>query len=213
MKTLAAIKGATISRGNKVLLENFSLQLEESSITTIIGANGVGKTSLLLAIAGELALEGGSLSIAGKNISDYSLAELALLRTYCPSTLNSAFPFTVNEFVNFGSTPWRKNVSVMLHAERLARVLATFDLVHLGSNSVLSLSSGEQQRVLLAKTFLQGARLLILDEPTTALDMSHQILINKAVIAHKNEGGTVLIASHDQDFIKGMGGRIVELKG
>jgi len=83
----------------------------------------------------------------------------------------------------------------------------------LGSKSVLSLSSGEQQRVLLAKTFLQGARLLILDEPTTALDMSHQILINKAVIAHKNEGGTVLIASHDQDFIKGMGGRIVELKG
>lgn len=211
MKTQLSLDAAYISRGSEILLENLSLSITPGSTLVVTGANGVGKSSLLLALVGELPLSKGTLQYLGKSISGVSLKERAIFRSYSPSRLDSAFPFSVREFVAFGAIPLKKKTPRSSSLMELKRWIEYFELKEIANTKVSELSTGQQQRVLLARLFLHDAQVALLDEPTSALDEHFILLFVEAVKTKMSEGHSFIIATHDFELAQRTNGQILEL--
>lgn len=211
MKTQLSLDAAYISRGSEILLENLSLSLTPSSTLVVTGANGVGKSSLLLALVGELPLSKGTLQYLGKSISGVSLKERAIFRSYSPSRLDSAFPFSVREFIAFGATPLKKRMTRDSLLIELNRWIDYFELEEISNSKVSEISTGQQQRVLLARMFLQDSQVALLDEPTSALDEHFTLLFVEAIKTKMSEGHSFIIATHNFELAQRTNGKILEL--
>lgn len=211
MKILLSLDHACISRGSEMLLENLSLGITSGSTLIVSGANGVGKSSLLLALIGELPLSIGTLQYLGKNIEEISLKEKSRIRSYSPSHLNSAFLFSVEEYVAFGLIPLKEKLTKHSLKSELSRWITYFELEEIRMSKVSELSAGQQQRVLLARIFLQNARIAILDEPTSALDEHYISLFVQAVSAKMQDGHSFIIASHNFELASKTNGTLLEL--
>jgi len=211
LKTQLSLKAADISRGSEMLLENLSIEVTSGSTLIITGANGVGKSSLLLALVGELPLSQGTLQYLGKDIDEISLKERARIRSYLPSRIDSVFPYSVQDFVAFGSIPLKKRLTSNSLKSELGRWITYFELEELVNNKISELSTGQQQRVLLARMFLQDSQIAMLDEPTSALDEHFTSLFIDAVNAKVLKGHCFIIATHDFELAQKTSGQILEL--
>ncbi len=194
-----------------MLIENLSLTITPGSTLVVTGANGVGKSSLLLALVGELPLSKGELQYLGKSASGISLKERARLRSFSPSRLDSAFPYLVREFVAFGAIPLKKRMPRNSSLIELNRWIEYFELKEIANAKVSELSTGQQQRVLLARLFLHDAQVALLDEPTSALDEHFTLLFVEAVKTKMSEGHSFIIATHDFELAQRTNGLILEL--
>ena len=211
MKTQLSLENGYISRGSEVLLEDLSISITPLSALIITGPNGVGKSSLLLSLIGELPLSRGELSYSQINIKELSLKERARFRSYLPPTIDSAFPYSVADFINFGSIPLTMRLSKSEVRNELNRWISYFELEEFSTTKINELSTGQQQRVLLARLFLHNAEVAILDEPTSALDSYFTSLFVEAVNTKMSEGHSFIIASHDFELAQRINGRILEL--
>lgn len=211
MKTQLSLEAACISRGPEILIENLFLDISSGSSLVITGANGVGKSSLLLTLVGELPLSKGTLHYLGKNVDGISLKERSSFRSYLPSRLDSAFPFSVHEFIAFGAIPLKKRMTRDSLLIELNRWINYFELGEIANTKISELSTGQQQRVLLARLFLHNAQVAMLDEPTSALDDHFTSLFVDAVSTKMLEGHSFIIATHDFDLAQKTNGKILEL--
>ena len=197
------------------LLEHISLALEPGQILGLAGPNGAGKSSLLRLIAGDIPLAGGQLLLGGRRHGEWQRRCLARQLAYLPQLSLLNFPYTVEEVVALGRIPHDTGASV--DREIVSRVMAATDTSHLQDRLYTRLSGGERQRVQLARVFSQiwdggPGGLLLLDEPTTALDLSHQQLVLDAV-RHLAAGGcAVVLAIHDLNLVAGQADRIAVLR-
>lgn len=187
-----------LERGGRRLLDGVSLALTPGTVTVVIGPNGAGKSTLLKVLAGELRPARGRVTLEGRDIAAVPPALLARRRAVLAQSTEVAFPFTVAEVVGIGL------MGAGVGAEpRIAAALARVDLSGFAARRIEQLSGGERQRVHLARVLAQldagreGPGFLLLDEPTSSLDLSHQLLVLDVARRHAEAGGGVLAILHD----------------
>lgn len=200
--------------GGVDILEDVSVSSEPGEAWAIIGANGAGKSTLLRVTAGLLAPSGGEVRLGDARVHKLARRELARARAFVSAQAASQhFDFGVLELVLMGEHASTARFSLPSQ-EQQARALAILEGLELGAlaaRAVTALSSGELQRVMLARALMTRAPLLLLDEPTANLDMRHQLMVLERVREHAHAGGMVWAAVHDLSLVEAYFDRVMIL--
>ncbi|MFH1176541.1 MAG: ABC transporter ATP-binding protein [Acidobacteriota bacterium] len=183
----------------KEVVRGVDLLLEGGRCLALVGPNGAGKSTLLRLLAGILPLQAGTVELLGRPLSSWRRRELATNLGLVPQSVALTFPLTVRELVEQGRAPhlgpWRPP-----GAHDNAAVMAALDRVGLRNRigePVQQLSGGERQRALLARALASEPRVLLLDEPATALDVGHQLALVATLRSLLADGVGVLLVLHD----------------
>lgn len=181
----------------RVLIHDLSLTMHPGERWVLLGPNGAGKSTLILALAGLLPANAGSILLNDRPLASWKAAELARQRAWCPQFWLDPFPVSAWETVACALLALQPELDAGEVERRAREALTQFDVAHLADADVRRLSGGERQRVALATACAQGAPLLLLDEPSSHLDWSHQALLQGRLRSWSDTGGTVLAAVHD----------------
>ena len=196
----SAVKQLSVTLGNRHILHNISVSIPVGKVTTLIGPNGCGKSTLLRSMIGYISSPSECVTIFDKPLSSYSQNKLARQMAFLPQVPNMPKDMTVEELVYCGRYPyqnWWKNTAKE-DREIVDNALSITKTDHLRHQLIPSLSGGERQRVWIAMALAQEPKLLVLDEPTTYLDINHQLEIMELLKRlNKEQGLTVLMVLHD----------------
>lgn len=194
------VQGVGFAYESATVLEGISFQAKPGEMVGVLGPNGSGKTTLLKCMNRALKPKAGTVFVEGKEVAELSHKEIANEMGVVPQNSGVNFPFTALEIVLMGRGPalgrfqreTESDVQVVKDAMRAA------DVIHLAGRHMTELSGGEKQRVIIARALAQRPKILLLDEPTLHLDVSHQIEILELVreLALK-EQLTVIMVTHD----------------
>lgn len=215
MKTAIEISTLNHSYGEAHVLKDLSFKVPAQSFFIIIGPNGSGKTTLMKILSGTEPMQSGNLTILGKSMKAYSRKELARHVAFVPQLVLEDLPFTVMEVVLMGRSPHLGVLGLDREADRdIARQAMAFTgVTHLADRRLDRISGGERQRVLIARAICQTPRTILLDEPTAALDLSHQVRIMDLMERLREEKQvTVVMVSHDLNLAAMYGDRLLLLK-
>lgn len=194
------VKGVQVSFGNHHVLRGVNCTIPRGSMVTFLGRNGCGKSTLLKTITGNLRPDAGDIRIAGKKLSDFKGTEMAQEVAFLPQVREIPKDMTCLELVACGRYPyqhWWTGVSTR-DREMVTNAMRRTNTYHLKERTVVSLSGGERQRVWIAMALAQEPKILILDEPTTYLDVCHQLEVLELVSdLNQKEGLTVVMVLHD----------------
>ena len=207
-------RGLRCGYGRREVLLGVDLRLAPGEFAALLGPNGSGKTTLLLALAGVLPLMGGSVELAGSDISGLSGRERARLLSCVPQNASAPQGYTVRELVRMGRYAHTSFFGGYgpLDDEAAEAALADARCLDLAERQACELSGGEQQRVLLARALCQGRRALLLDEATSALDLARRVEAFDLLAAQHASGSTVLAAAHDLNLAALYCQRLIFLK-
>ncbi|NND71449.1 MAG: ABC transporter ATP-binding protein [Rhodothermales bacterium] len=206
------VENVTVVRGGNRILNSVSMQTSAGEAIALIGPNGAGKTTLLRTIAGHQPYTG-SISVAGKELHQWKPRELAQQLSFVRQALPISFDFSVMEMILLGRAPYKSLLQTYDTADRdlVERLTDELDLGGLGNRSILDLSGGEQQRVLLAQALAQETDIILLDEPTTHLDIHHKYDFMSRVKSYAQQGKTIIAAIHDLQLASQFADRIIVL--
>ena len=185
---LITIEKVSIIRGGKNVLTDFSARIEPGKITAIIGPNGSGKSSLLGALAGDLPIASGVITIAGRDLKEISVAEQAQLRSVVLQNRNYWLSYTARELIEMGQGP--------AELARVDAVMQRLDMTRFENQSVTTLSGGEAQRVEIARALIRDTPIYLLDEPLSAQDVQSKARIIALLQELRDQGRTVLVIAH-----------------
>ena len=192
--------------GSRALaLREMTLNIARGEFLGVIGPNGSGKSTLLKLLAGFLAPRSGVVTLADRSIDRYTTLELARQIAVVPQHVHFIFPFTVEEIVRMGRLPHRSSGVTLTGGGRASvgdqaivrAALEQLGLDTLADRSILELSGGERQKVLVARALVQQPKILLLDEPTAFLDLHHQVAVFRIMKELNRQGMTVVAVSHD----------------
>ena len=182
------------------ILQGISLQIPQGLITGILGPNGSGKTTLLKLLSGIYKPSEGYVLLNRKPLKEYSRPEIARQIALLEQKNNSTLPFTVREVVEMGRYPWLKPLSSLSVNDReiIDYALDCFNLTTKQNQIAATLSGGERQLVSLARAMAQEPSILVLDEPTTYLDIGHQSMVMEYLRKWHNQcSTTIIMVVHD----------------
>ncbi|MHC4953035.1 MAG: ABC transporter ATP-binding protein [Planctomycetota bacterium] len=204
--TVLELRGATVHYGTRAALRDVSFSLAPGERVALIGPNGGGKTTLLRAISGLQPLSAGE----ARPVTGMSRKDVARRLAYVPQEEFWEFGFPVVEVVACGRYAHSDSLFGESDQDREAvdAALEAVDMVALRDRPVNAISGGERRRAILARALAQHAQALVLDEPTTALDLRHREAVLGAV---RQNAGAVLFATHDLDAAAAIADRIVVL--
>ncbi len=194
------------------MLAGVGVRVRAGEVLALVGPNGAGKSTLLSALAADLPPAAGSVRIHGRPASDWSAPELALRRAVLPQAASLSFPFTVEEVVRMGRAPWAAARPEEDEAA-VAEAMAATEVTGFAARPFSALSGGERARVALARVLAQRAPLLLLDEPTAALDLRHQELVLRLCRARARAGDAVVVVLHDLGLAAAHAHRVAVLRG
>ena len=200
MTAALEVTGLSCGYEDRKVLENLSFSIQSGSFFIIIGPNGSGKSTLLNTLAGLLSPDKGVIAVQNRFLTDYDQKSLSKSLALVPQTMTLDFPFTVREVVLMGRTPHQGLLGLERSSDSdiVDEAMVFTDLGHLAERRVYQLSGGERQRVFIARAICQQPEIMLLDEPTAALDLSHQTRIMDLMDRLKSEKGmTVVMVSHD----------------
>ncbi len=211
------IDSLSVSYGGPDVLDGISLAVSPSEIVSVIGANGTGKSTLLRAVAKLQKFKRGKIMLDGRDIHSYSRRELALKMSFLPQSRYLPEDMTVHDLVCCGRFPHRFSTPGKLNSKGEDPVELAISLTSLGDlrmRKVSTLSGGERQRAWIALCIAQEPDLMILDEPTTFLDVKCQFDVMDLIAKMNRElGTTVLMALHDLNHVAHYSHRIIALRG
>lgn len=216
--SLLSLKNVHAAPWGTTLLHDINFELEAGQTLGIIGPNGAGKTTLLKLLSGDIAPCRGDILYKGARSSDIDVGQLAKTMAVLPQLSLLNFPYSVEEVILLGRTP--HSTGAKQDRLILQEVMRATDTLSLQQRSYTHLSGGEKQRVQLARVFAQiwqgeaqSARVLILDEPTTALDLAHQQLIMETLRELNSNGCAIVLVAHDFNMIAAVSQHILALRG
>ncbi|MEO3973131.1 heme ABC transporter ATP-binding protein [Streptomyces sp. CAU 1734] len=194
---LAEARGVRVRLGSRDVLTGIDLTARAGEVLALVGPNGAGKSTLFGALAADLPAGTGSVTIAGRPAGDWTPAELALRRSVLPQAAALSFPFRVEEVVRMGRAPWSGTELEDDDDIAVAEAMATTETAEFADRPFSALSGGERARVALARVLAQRTPLLLLDEPTAALDLRHQELVLRVCRERAAAGDGVVVVLHD----------------
>jgi iron complex transport system ATP-binding protein len=205
----------SIGYGERLIVKSLNIEIPDRQITTIIGPNGCGKSTLLKAITRIISHQSGSILLDGKDISKVNTKLLAKQMAILPQTPESASGLTVGELVSYGRFPYQKGFGRLTKKDYevidwALEVTGTIDYKFL---PVDALSGGQRQRVWIAIALAQETEIIFLDEPTTYLDMAHQLEVLELLqkLNHEQER-TIVMVLHDLNQAARFADHIIALK-
>jgi iron complex transport system ATP-binding protein len=196
---LIELQEVAVRYGSSTVVQDVTCLIERGTFTGLVGANGSGKTSILKVIARLLAPASGVVRIAGRDTASYTRAELARLVAGVWQRMPLSFGFTVRQLVVLGRTPhlpplrWESRADLEIAEEAMEET----QISHLAERPATQLSSGELQRVFIATALAQQSPILLLDEPTSFLDLKQAARLSALLDRLHGRGVTILCASHD----------------
>lgn len=183
--------------GQREVLAGIDLTARAGEVLALVGPNGAGKSTLLGALAADLPAASGVIRIDGRPVGDWSAPDLALRRSVLPQSAALSFPFPVEDVVRMGRAPWAGTPLAEADEEAVALAMAATEVTDFAARPFSALSGGERARVALARVLAQRAPLLLLDEPTAALDLRHQELVLRICRERAAAGDAVVVVLHD----------------
>jgi iron complex transport system ATP-binding protein len=185
--------------GASLVLDGIDLEANGGEFVALIGPNGSGKSTLLKIVSGVLRPSDGDVHLGDASIGTLSVRQIAQRLAMVEQERPIGFDFTVREVVAMGRTPHRGRFARETRDDRtaIARAMTLADVVDLKDRSIRAVSGGERQRVFLAMALAQEPKALLLDEPTTHLDLRHQVQFMSIVQERAREGAAVVMAIHD----------------
>jgi len=209
-------RGVRFSYGGAMpAVRDISLSIAERSMTALIGANGSGKSTLIRLLAGLLIPQTGAIELCGNALSGWEPRARARQIAYVPQTMLLAFPFPAIDVVLSGRSPHVAAFRLENAADRAIAMesLETVGAAHLADRYVTALSGGERQMVMLARALAQQPKLLLLDEPSAALDLKHRAALIRTLARLRAERGvSVVMVTHDLQLTSAAFDRIVALR-
>ena len=222
-KPAMEVRNLSFAYGKNRVLKDISFRIKEGDITTIMGANGCGKTTLFSLMTRNLYPRRGDIFLKGKNIQNLGLKEFARRVSIVHQYNTSSDDITVERLVSFGRTPHMKMMQGRSEEdERLIRwAMEVTNVGKYRDREISRLSGGQRQRVWIAMALAQNTKILFLDEPTTYLDIRYQIEILELVKKLNREFGiTIIMVLHDinqaiyfSDCVIGLKDGLVEMEG
>ena len=193
-------KNLNISYGNLDIVKDLNLNIPKGKITTIIGANGCGKSTVLKTIARIIQPKSGDIYINNKNIKDQSSKDLAKTMAVLPQSPQAPSGLTVEELIAYGRFPNQKGFGKLKKEDTdiITWALDVTGIKEFKDRPLEALSGGQRQRAWIAMALAQQTDILILDEPTTYLDLAHQLeVLNLLEDLNRTQGTTIVMVIHE----------------
>ena len=208
------INGLSFSYSSVSVLKDITMRIEGPKFISILGPNGVGKSTLIHCMNKILEPTEGTVLIDGENVKDISIKELAKFMGYVPYSANDSFPLTVVDTVLMGRHPHTKWKSLDNDLEIVYDTLNLLGISDLAMRSFNELSAGQHQKVMLARGLAQEPTILLLDEPTSNLDVRHQLEVAKLLKRMSIEKNIlVIMICHDINIAAKYSDEIILLNG
>ncbi len=211
--TTLAVESLGYTAGSSVLIDGVSLTAHPGELLGVVGPNGAGKSTLLQLMAGDRTPTRGSVTLDGRPIAEYRPSELARMRAVLPQQTVVQFPFTSRDIVLMGRHPHHGDPNNS-HEHDLGVARAAMAATHtldLETRIFPSLSGGEQTRVAFARILAQETPIILLDEPTTTLDVHHQEHTMQLLGHRARRGAAIVAVLHDLNLAAAYAGRLVLL--
>lgn len=203
----AHLSRVTVRRGDREVLSGVDLDVRDGELLVVAGPNGAGKSTLLAVLAGDLQPTSGEVVLSGRRTTAWAAVELARERSVLLQSGPVPFGFRVRDVVAMGRAPWPDE------GDHVERALAACEIEHLADRPVSALSGGERARVDLARVLAQDTPVVLLDEPTAALDLRHTEVVMGHARRLAREGRAVVAVVHDLDLAAAYGDRVALLRG
>ncbi|EKD23185.1 MAG: hypothetical protein ACD_83C00012G0001 [uncultured bacterium] len=204
MPNILEIDNLTANYGTTQVLNNISFNVENSDFVGLAGPNGAGKTTLVKVILGLIPIVSGSIKIFGKSINTFNEWGSIGYLPQKSSTINALFPATVSEVIGLGllsQSKWPKIINNQ-DQQKISQVLKELEITNLRDKMLSELSGGQQQKVLLARALVSKPKLLIFDEPSTALDPeSRESFFQLLQNLNTKEKIAIILITHDTGFV------------
>lgn len=190
--------------GRRSIFNGLSFSVESGDMVALLGANGIGKTTLLNIIAGLLKADSGSMTIDSRDTADWQRRELSRFVALVPQHLDVPFSFSVEEIVSQGRVPYLGRFGAMSAHDRqvVEKAMAAVEVTSFRDRIYSELSGGERQRVKIAIGLAQEPRIMLLDEPTQHLDIGRQIEVINLLKRLNQDGITIFAAIHDLSIVR-----------
>lgn len=178
---LLELRNVSVVRTKRTIVADVSVGIHPGEVFALVGPNGAGKSTLLGALSGEIAPAKGQALINGVPVKNFRPKALSQFRAILLQSNQVSFPFTVAQVVEMGRNPWVGTVQADDDEASIARAMHSVGVVELASRRFGELSGGEKARVSLARVLAQDTDVLLLDEPTAALDLHHQDRVMRVI--------------------------------
>lgn len=210
-----SIKNAGVRIDGRWLVQGASFDVEPGAVTTLVGPNGSGKSTILRLLSGLWQATEGCVELDGTPLRKMRRRDVARRLSFVPQDTGIDFGFSVQEVVEMGRHPHRGRFESFEDSDRrsVARALEQADVAELAARPVNELSGGERQRVLIARSLATEAEILLLDEPTSNLDIDHGLEVLTLLRRLANEGKSVVVALHDLNAVMRFADRAIVLDG
>ncbi|AUN16436.1 ABC transporter ATP-binding protein [Clostridium botulinum] len=208
-------KNLDIAYEDTLIVKELNMQIPKGKITSIIGANGCGKSTILKAVGRILKPKKGVVHLSGQDISKLSTKEIAKKMAILPQNPTAPSGLTVSELVAYGRFPHQKGFGNLTEEDKriVKWALAATKLSEFERREVDTLSGGQRQRVWIAMALAQQTDLILLDEPTTYLDLAHQLEVLKLLYElNRNQKCTIVMVLHDLNLAARFSDYIIAIK-
>lgn len=204
------VSNVSLSVGEKLLLDRVSLTCRPGTVTALVGPNGAGKSTLLSVIAGDIAPDRGEVSLNDRPMTRLGVRDLAQIRSVFPQGSSIRFGYQVHEVVAMGRA--FRDLPPNEDEAAINTAMAQAEVAHLAWRDAQTLSGGEQARTTFARVLVQDCPVVLLDEPTAALDLRHQERVLAGAVDLAGRGATVLAVLHDLNLAAAHADRIVLMR-
>ena len=205
---LARLDSVGLVLDGRAIVKTVSMEVNPGEVLALVGPNGAGKSSILSLLAGDVHATSGTAFLGDRDVSKYRPDEASRLRSVLMQANQVSFPFSVWEIVEMGRAPWARTPLIAQDEEAIEEALTLADVGHLSERRFNQLSGGERARVSLARVLAQRTPLVLLDEPTAALDLKHQESVMKTIRDLADDGRGVVVVVHDLSVAAGYADRV-----
>lgn len=208
MTSLVSADAVDVALSKRTILHGVSVAVERGEILALVGPNGAGKSTLLGTLAGDLRPQAGRVLFDGEPIDSLKSKDLARRRGLLLQSNQVSFPFHVGRVVEMGRNPWSGTDQSERDDEAVGWAMDQVEVTHLRHRRFSELSGGERARVSLARVLAQDTELLLLDEPTAALDLHHQNRVLGLIRQRAKDGRGVVVVAHDLSLAAALADRV-----